>query len=308
MTHQNGEENEEVHKLAWNAFLEATKLAKELKLYGAGQDLLSDTFSGNIKGMGPGVAEMEFKERPSDPVVVFACDKTEPGAFNLPIFKMFADPFTTAGLVIDPSLHNGFNFEIFDVMEHKKVIMSCPDEMYDLVALLGTISRYVIKRVWRRDDNEIAASVSTERLNLMAGKYVGKDDPVAIVRSQSGFPAAGEVVEPFAFPHLVGGWMRGSHNGPLMPVAQRNAYPVRFDGPPRVMAMGFQIADGMLIGPADMFDDPAYDPSRQKAAEIADYMRRHGPFEPHRLPADEMEYTTLPGVLEKLEDRFEDID
>ncbi len=308
MTHQNGEENEEVHKLAWNAFLEATKLAKELKLYGAGQDLLSDTFSGNIKGMGPGVAEMEFKERPSDPVVVFACDKTEPGAFNLPIFKMFADPFTTAGLVIDPSLHNGFNFEIFDVMEHKKVIMSCPDEMYDLVALLGTISRYVIKRIWRRDDNEIAASVSTERLNLMAGKYVGKDDPVAIVRAQSGFPAAGEVVEPFAFPHLVGGWMRGSHNGPLMPVAQRNAYPVRFDGPPRVMAMGFQIADGMLIGPADMFDDPAYDPSRQKAAEIADYMRRHGPFEPHRLPADEMEYTTLPGVLEKLEDRFEDID
>ncbi len=308
MTHRNGEENEEVHKLAWDAFLEATEVARGLKLYGAGQDLLSDTFSGNIKGMGPGVAEMEFEERPSDPVVVFACDKTEPGAFNLPLFKMFADPFTTAGLVIDPSLHNGFNFEVYDVMEHKKVTMSCPDEMYDLVALLGTISRYVIKKIFRRDDNEIAASVSTERLNLMAGKYVGKDDPVAVVRAQSGFPAAGEVVEPFAFPHLVGGWMRGSHNGPLMPVAQKNAYPVRFDGPPRVMAMGFQIADGMLVGPADMFDDPAYDPSRVKAAEIADYMRRHGPFEPHRLPADEMEYTTLPGVLEKLEDRFEDID
>ncbi|MGV8144028.1 MAG: fructose-1,6-bisphosphate aldolase/phosphatase [Methanothermobacter sp.] len=308
MTHRNGEENEEVHKLAWDAFLEATEVARGLKLYGAGQDLLSDTFSGNIKGMGPGVAEMEFEERPSDPVVVFACDKTEPGAFNLPLFKMFADPFTTAGLVIDPSLHNGFDFEVYDVMEHKKVTMSCPDEMYDLVALLGTISRYVIKKIFRRDDNEIAASVSTERLNLMAGKYVGKDDPVAVVRAQSGFPAAGEVVEPFAFPHLVGGWMRGSHNGPLMPVAQKNAYPVRFDGPPRVMAMGFQIADGMLVGPADMFDDPAYDPSRVKAAKIADYMRRHGPFEPHRLPADEMEYTTLPGVLEKLEDRFEDID
>ena len=308
MTHRNGEENEDIHKLAWNAFIEATAVAKKLKLYGAGQDLLTDTFSGNIKGMGPGVAEMEFKERPSDPVIIFACDKTEPGAFNLPIYKMFADPFNTAGLVIDSSLHNGFNFEIFDVMEHQKVIMSCPDEMYDLLALLGTISRYVIKRIWRRDDNEIAASVSTERLNLLAGKYVGKDDPVAIVRSQSGFPAAGEVVEPFAFPHLVGGWMRGSHNGPLMPVAQRNAYPVRFDGPPRVMAMGFQIADSKLIGPADMFDDPAYDRSRVLASEIAEYMRRHGPLEPHRLPADEMEYTTLPGVLEKLQGRFEDID
>ena len=308
MTHRNGEENEDIHKLAWHAFIEATKIAKELKLYGAGQDLLADTFSGNIKGMGPGVAEMEFKERPSDPVVIFACDKTEPGAFNLPIYKMFADPFNTAGLVIDSSLHNGFKFEIFDVMEHKKVFMSCPDEMYDLLALLGTTNRYVIKRIWRRDDNEIAASVSTERLNLMAGKYVGKDDPVAIVKSQSGFPAAGEVVEPFAFPHLVGGWMRGSHNGPLMPVAQKNAYPVRFDGPPRVIAMGFQIADSKLIGPADMFDDPAYDRSRALASEIAEYMRRHGPFEPHRLPADEMEYTTLPGVLEKLQDRFEDID
>lgn len=308
MTHQQGEENEEIHKLAWHAFLEGTAIAKELKLYGAGQDLLSDTFSGNIKGMGPGVAEMEFKERPSDPVVVFCCDKTEPGAFNMPLYKMFADPFTTAGLVIDPSMHNGFEFEVYDVMEHKKVKMTCPDEMYDLLALLGTISRYVIKRIRRKDDNEIAASVSTERLNLMAGKYVGKDDPVAVVRAQSGFPAAGEVVEPFAFPHLVGGWMRGSHNGPLMPVAQRNAYPVRFDGPPRVMALGFQVADGELVGPADMFDDPAYDRSRVLASDIADYMRRHGPFEPHRLPADEMEYTTLPGVMEKLGNRFEDIE
>ena len=70
--------------------MKATARARELKLYGAGQDLLSDTFSGNIKGMGPGVAEMEFEERPSDPVLVFCCDKTEPGAFNLPIFRMFA--------------------------------------------------------------------------------------------------------------------------------------------------------------------------------------------------------------------------
>ncbi|MDI6702896.1 MULTISPECIES: fructose-1,6-bisphosphate aldolase/phosphatase [Methanothermobacter] len=308
MTHRNGEENEEVHQTAWNAFREATDVARSLKLYGAGQDLLSDTFSGNIKGMGPGCAEMEFKERPSDPVIIFCCDKTEPGAFNLPLFRMFADPFNTAGLVIDPSLHNGYEFEVFDVVEHRKVKMSCPDEMYDLLALLGSISRYVIKKIHRRDDGEIAASVSTERLNLMAGKYIGKDDPVAIVRAQSGFPAAGEVVEPFAFPHLVGGWMRGSHNGPLMPVAQRDATPVRFDGPPRVIGLGFQVADCKLVGPVDMFDDPAFDRSRALASEVAEYMRRHGPFEPHRLPSDEMEYTSLPGVLEKLGDRFEDIE
>ncbi|GAA5819623.1 MAG: fructose 1,6-bisphosphatase [Methanobrevibacter sp. CfCl-M3] len=307
MTHRNGEENEEVHKTAFNAFMKATERARELKLYGAGQDLLSDTFSGNIKGMGPGVAEMEFKERPSDPVIVYCCDKTEPGAFNFPLYRIFADPFNTAGLVIDPSLHDGFKFEVFDVMEHRKVILECPEESYDLLALLGSTGRYVIKRVFKKN-GEIAASVSTERLNLMAGQYIGKDDPAAIVRAQSGFPAGGEVVEPFAFPHLVSGWMRGSHNGPLMPTSQKYANPIRFDGPPRIIGLGFQIADSKLIGPIDLFDDPAFDNTRNQASTIASYMRRHGPFEPHRLPSEEMEYTSLPGVLEKLETRFKEMD
>ncbi|MDR3292150.1 MAG: fructose-1,6-bisphosphatase [Methanobrevibacter sp.] len=307
MTHRNGEENEEVHKTAFDAFMKATERARELKLYGAGQDLLSDTFSGNIKGMGPGVAEMEFKERPSDPVIVYCCDKTEPGAFNFPVYRIFADPFNTAGLVIDPSLHDGFKFEIFDVMEHRKVILECPEESYDLLALLGSTGRYVIKRVFKKN-GEIAASISTERLNLMAGQYVGKDDPAAIIRAQSGFPAGGEVVEPFAFPHLVSGWMRGSHNGPLMPTSQKYANPIRFDGPPRIIGLGFQIADSKLIGPIDLFDDPAFDNTRNQASTIADYMRRHGPFEPHRLPSEEMEYTSLPGVLEKLEARFKNMD
>ena len=56
MTHMNGEDNKEVHGLAWDVFRETTEKAKELGLYGAGQDLLSDAFSGNIKGMGPGIA------------------------------------------------------------------------------------------------------------------------------------------------------------------------------------------------------------------------------------------------------------
>ena len=38
MTHQQGEENEKIHKLAWDTFIEGTEVAKKLKLYGAGQD------------------------------------------------------------------------------------------------------------------------------------------------------------------------------------------------------------------------------------------------------------------------------
>ena len=56
------------------------------------------------------------------------------------------------------------------------------------------------------------------------------------------------------------------------------------------------------------FDDPSYDHTRQKANEIADYMRAHGPFEPHRLPLEEMEYTTMPSIAKKLADRWEPLD
>ncbi len=313
MGHDKGTDSEVVHGVAWDAFQKATAEAKKLKLYGAGQDILSDAFSGNVRGLGPGIAELTFTERKAEPLVAFMMDKTEPGAFNLPIYKMFADPFNTAGLIIDPSLHGGFRFEVWDILEHKRVFMNAPEEVYDMLALIGAKSRYVIKRVYPKEghklpNDEPVASVSTEKLFEIAGEYVGKDDPVALVRSQSGLPALGEVLEPFAFPHLVSGWMRGSHNGPLMPVSLADARCTRFDGPPRVASAGFQVNNGKLEGPVDLFDDPAYDLTRRTAQEITEYMRRHGPFEPHRLPLNEMEYTTLPKVLKKLGDRFEAVE
>jgi fructose 1,6-bisphosphate aldolase/phosphatase len=141
-------------------------------------------------------------------------------------------------------------------------------------------------------------------LALLAGRYVGKDDPVCIVRAQGNFPAVGEILEPFASPILVEGWMRGSHMGPIMPVSVEDSTPSRFDGPSRVIGLGFQLAEGTLIGPRDMFKDKAFNLARHKANEMADLMRRHGPFEPHRLPLDGMEYTTMPQVVDKLRDRF----
>jgi len=157
MTHNRGENNEEIHSLAWDTFRKATEIAKSLGLYGAGQDLLKDAFSGNIRGMGPGVAEMEFTERKSEPLIAFLMDKTEPGAFNLPIFKIFADPFNTAGLVIDPSVHAGFRLEIWDILEHKKVFMNMPEEMYSALALIGAKSRFVIKRVYPKEGGKLPA-------------------------------------------------------------------------------------------------------------------------------------------------------
>lgn len=305
MTHNKGEGAEDVHKLAWDTFMKGTKLAREKKIYAAGQDMLADTFSGNVKGMGPGSAEMVIEERKSEPIAIFMADKTEPGAFNFPLYKIYADPFNTAGLVIDPNLHDGFNFIIQDIMKDIPcfINMKTPEESYDVLALLGSTGRYTIKKIYRHD-GMITASVSTDKLHAVAGKYVGKDDPVAIIRAHSGLPAMGEILEAFTLPHLVSGWMRGSHTGPLLPVALKDSRCTRFDGPPRVIALGFQVSNGMLVGPVDLFDDIAFDITRQRGMEIADYLRRIGPFQPHRLGEHEMEYTTLPKVLARCETRF----
>ncbi|MBI3931294.1 MAG: fructose 1,6-bisphosphatase [Chloroflexi bacterium] len=307
MTHQQGEDSEIIHKLAWDTFLGCTEVARQLKLHGAGQDLLADAFSGNVRGMGPGLAEMEIEERGAETIIIFMADKTSSGAWNLPLYKMFADPFNTIGLVIAENMHHGFSFEVHDIKMGKKIFFNAPEEIYDLLVFIGAPSRFMVKAVRHRGSGTIAAASSTQRLSLIAGRYVGKDDPVCIVRSQGDFPAVGEVLEPFSVPILVEGWMRGSHNGPLMPVAIPDSTPTRFDGPPRVTALGFQLAAGKLVGPRDMFADISFDNARRQAKDVADYMRAHGPFEPHRLPLEEMEYTTMPQVMKKLEKRFTSI-
>jgi len=307
MTHQKGEDNEEIHKLAWDTFVDCTNIAKRLKLHGAGQDLLADAFSGNVRAMGPGVAEMYFTERESETIVIFMADKTASGAWNLPLYKIFADPFNTIGLVIAPNMHSGFTFEVHDVTGKKKIMFNAPEEIYDMLVFIGSPHRYAVKAVYHKESGEIAASSSTQHLALIAGRYVGKDDPVCIVRAQGKFPAVGEILEPFASPNIVKGWMRGSHHGPLMSVSFCQARATRFDGPPRVIAAGFQLANGKFVGPNDLFDDPAFDLARQQANEIANFLRRLGPFEPHRLPLDEMEYTTMPEIAKKLAPRFKDM-
>jgi len=311
MVHTRGEQNKDIHALAWDVFQRAADKAKEMKLYGAGQDLLKNAFSGNIRGMGPGVAEMEIEERGSDPIVVFAADKTSAGSFNYPLFRIFADPMNTAGLVIDKGMFGGFKFEVLDSKKNRKAVLKCPEEMYELLGLLGTSTRYTVSHIWRAKDNIICAATSTTKLSLIAGKYVGKDDPVAIVRAQHGLPAVGEILVPFLHSYFVEGWMRGSHWGPMMPVGLKDSKCTVFDGPPRIVAIGFQVCEGAISGEKDgtplvrdMFDDPAFEMARREALEMASALRRMGEFEPARLSAEAMEYTTLPQILEKLKARF----
>ena len=303
MTHTHGVDSEKVHKLARDTFTECTAIAKSLKLEGAGQDITPGTFSGKAGSPGPGAAEMEFEERESDPVLVFMADKTSQGAWNFFLYKIFADPFNTPGLVTDPAMHRGFDFEVHDIVKKRRIRFRCPEEIYSLLAFIGDPSRYVIKHVFNRD-GDIAASTSARPVNRLADRCIGNDDPVMIVRAQNGFPAVGEVLDPFCTPVIVAGWMRGSHRGPLMPVGLCEANCTRFDGPSRVTCFGFQINNGKLVGPADMFDDPAFDRVRNRCNELADTMRAQGPFEPHRI-AEEMEQPPHTRVEQELSKRWE---
>ncbi|MBZ0220702.1 MAG: fructose-1,6-bisphosphatase [Candidatus Methylomirabilis sp.] len=303
ISHYGGLNDRVMHGLAWDTFTACRETAEELKLYAPRRGMLED-FAGNVRSTGPGVAEIEFAERTSEPVVVFIANKTVSGSWNLPLFRVFGDPFNTSGLVSDPAMLNGFTFRVLDLREGQAIDLKTPEDLHLLLALAGSTSRYVITSVKRNTDGEIAAVISSEKYDILAGAVCAGCEPAMVVRCQAGLPAVGEAVEAFAFPFLVAGWMRYSHIGPLMPVPFYEAHATRFDGPPRVISAGFQLSGGRLIGPLDMFDDPGFDRARKVANETADYLRRHGPFRPHRLPQEELEFSSLPIVLEKVKGRF----
>lgn len=306
MTHQKGVANKEIHSLAWEAFKAGTAVAKAEGLYGAGQDLLKDSFSGNVRGLGPGVAEMEIAERPAEPFLFFAADKTEPGAFNLPLYLGFADPMYCSGLILSPTLAAGFSFTVMDVnyTEGDRVVkLNAPEDLYDLAALLRDNHRFVVESIHSRQTGEIAVASSTTRLHNIAGKYVGKDDPVMLVRVQSQFPATGEALAPFDIAHYVAGDCRGSHNVPLMPV-KKNTIIGYFDGPAMVQCLGFSVRDGKLGTPIDIFDHPYWDWVRDKASQKMAEMRRQGFSGPAMVGMEELEYGGIAERLHKLDEKF----
>jgi len=288
MSHTHGMDNDKIHKLAWDSFMAGTQVAKQEGLYGAGQDLLKDSFSGNVKGMGPGVAEMEFEERPNEAFTVFAADKTEPGAFNYPIYRMFVDSLSNTGLIVNKSLASGVIINVMDVEEGKIAKLSLWEDKPTIEAALMYPGRYVVATVTTKQGEPILAA-STDRLHNIAGTYVGKDDPICLIRTQKNFPATEEVGSVFNNPHYVAGNTRGSHNMPLMPVKLNSAASINFCIP-IVEALIFSMHDGKLTGPFDGFSTPDWDYIREIATKKALAMRSQGFIHPATLVPSELEY------------------
>ena len=303
MSHTHGVDNEKIHKLAYDSFVAGTAVAKNEGLYGAGQDLLKDSFSGNVKGMGPGVAELEFEERANEAFTVFAADKTEPGCFNYPMYRLFVDALSNTGLIVNKSLAKGVDFHIMDVEEATIAKLSLWQDKPVLEAALMYPGRYVISSITTKEGEPIM-DASTDRLHNIAGTYVGKDDPVCIVRTQKMFPATEEAGSVFNNPHYVAGNTRGSHNMPLMPVKLNSAATINFCIP-IVQSLVFSMHDGKFTGPFDGFSTPDWDYVREQATKKALAIRSQGFIHPATLVPDELEYAegykdVMTGLKEKM--------
>jgi fructose 1,6-bisphosphate aldolase/phosphatase len=315
MSHTRGVDNTDVHQFAWNSFIKATAIASRHGLYGAGQDLLVDAPSGNVRGAGPAVAELEFdhnpvktnKVRPAESFMMLCADKCGPGAYNLPMFLGFADPMYCAGLML-PKLIKGFTFRIVDMnnTDGDSVIeLNTPEDYYHITSLLRDNERFGIEAIISRTYNEQSAAISTQRLHNIAGSYTGKDDPVAIVRNQGVFPAPEELLSAYAKAHFVGGDARGSHVMPLMPVAI-NIPVTGLYCLPLVACVGFSVdTEGRFSESyVDFFDNPAWDEVRLKAQQKAFAMRDQGWSGAAMLPYQELEYSGFRDTVEGLINRF----
>jgi fructose 1,6-bisphosphate aldolase/phosphatase len=241
-----------VDELLWDALQLGAEKATELGLYGPGQDLVADAFTGNLRGAGPATVALPLpvrRDNPSQTVLVSFADKTEPMAFNYYATGAYLLPRFNTGLVIAASkMKRGYIMDIVDLdtkaqaieagahprdqraldgkmeelskgLQEKVISLRSPEDLFDIEGLCRS-SRFVVARIWSRNErgekDQLGYICSAERLHNIKTKkgftYGGKDDPVLLAFAQGDWPAPGELTSPWAACPMVSGDCRGSHN------------------------------------------------------------------------------------------------
>ncbi|MDE3137981.1 MAG: fructose 1,6-bisphosphatase, partial [Acidobacteriota bacterium] len=184
--------------------------------------------------------------------------------------------------------------------------LDVPERLWDVACLLQNPDRFAIEAVHSRyKPEEQVASISATRLHNIAGKYTGKDDPIAIVRTQGIFPAPEEVVEPWMLGHFVSGDCRGSHVMPMMPVAIDTPVAGAFCLP-IVSCLAFSMDEKGVFSTEviDLFGNVAWDAVRLKVQQKADEWRRQGFVGATMASHTELAYTGIVDTLKSLEKEF----
>src|SRR5256886_9786427 len=189
--------------------------------------------------------------------------------------------------------------ELAKGLQEKVIRLRSPEDLYDIEGLTRS-SRFVIARIWSRDDkgeaDQLGYVVSAERLHNIKTKkgftYGGKDDPVLLAFAQGDWPAPGEITSPWASCPMVAGDCRGSHNLHIlpMPINSQTSY---WSGPIlSAITLSCNIHTGRIGAISDQFAlGTPWDQVRKQAGELAIQFRlAHGIKQPATLHEDELEY------------------
>lgn len=247
ISHKMGTSNQKVNKLFSKVLSNCARAGRELGMYMSPLKIGKNSM---------GISEIEIEERKSEPVIIFLSTDITRGIWNLPVARIFASPFFNKGLF--PS--GEFTVEIGNSQTGKKAHFKIPDELGDVLFALSRTEQYEIKAV-----------IKNRELVAVSGM-----DSALIVRAGENFPLVGKILESFAAPL----WVVNSWDGVsiAIPVPFHQANPLRSGGPVRIIAAGFQLTEGLIVGPRDLFDDPGFEPAREKAIMISDFINQQGPF------------------------------
>lgn len=328
-----GLHNPRVHGLAYKAVTESLKRAAEAQVYRPidGQDFFCLAERERVVALGLRPVEFPFTERGSEPILIAKLINGATGAFNRMLFNMFFHPDKGSHQRLDGTrfiaLVENINelsagkterrlYAFGDRPEEEKLCFIYPflkeaveldrDQVGDWGELLSMIANpadWAIGAVyavqgrfvsheghWQATRHEPVVVVSVEP--ALAG--IAIENPVVILRLQSGLPAVGEAHFNLGadFHFTVGGRGGGYHVG-VMPVTMSEARVQAEDrGTAKLVAYAYQSYDNGRIPPEhdviDLYSQDCVQTEwlQQEAREFIQVMVQHGEFQPYLTAAE----------------------
>ncbi len=330
-----GLHNPAAHSLAYQAVTESLKRAAEVQLYRPidGRDFFHLAEGERVVALGLRPVEFPFTERGSEPILIAKLINGAAGAFNRMLFDMFFHPDKGSHQRLDGtrfialvenigSLLSGKTertlYAFGDRPQEEKLFLIYPflnepleidrDQVGDwgeLLSMIANPAEWAISAVyavrgrfvsheghWQATRHEPVAVVSVEP--ALPGIVI--ENPVLIMRLQSGLPAVGEAHFNLGadFHFTVGGQGGGYHVG-VMPVTVSEArVQAEERGTAKLVAYTYQSYDNGRIPPEhDVIDLYSQDrvqteALQQEAREFIQLLVEQGEFQPY-VTAEEAE-------------------
>lgn len=347
-----GTHNISIHKIIWKALEEAMAKASELGFYRPlkGEDYLQMNPVERLAGLRVRPLEFPFTERGSEPLYIAKLINGAIGSFNRSLFNLFFHPDKGSHQRLDGTRFIALVENVPDLIagQRKRRIFAFGDrpleerlfliypfsyepvelrreqigDWAELLSLIANPAEWVVTAIYAVNGrfvihgqdlqdtrHEPVALVSVES----ALETYPAEDPVLILRLQSGLPAVGEANFSLGadFHFTVGGPQGGYHVG-VMPITMEEAKVANEEkGVAKLVAYTYQSYDQGRIPPAhDIVDVYAQDQVQttwlqREAQQFIQPMLEHGEFQPY-VTAEKAERRARERA-QKLESSFKSI-